>query len=210
MQFPPEARIKFGIAQSSVYYYPDDALTSAEPHYFVVLNASPRSDRLLYLFCASSQVQKCIDRATRRNLPPSTLVHTGPQECSFLTRDTVIDCNSLFERPMSALIAKLAANRLRIHGTVPQPLLERLVAGALASPLSVEKPRNASRCLARILPRNAEDRRHRRVPLRRLSSRLLGGESLRMRMWTRSPVSRRSCKRFRGRPLAGGWIARRV
>lgn len=99
MQLPPEARIKFGIEPGSVYYYPDTALTSPEPHYFVVLNGSPRVDKLLYLVCASSPVQKSIERVRLRNLPSSTVVETGPHECPFLSRATVIDCNSLFERP---------------------------------------------------------------------------------------------------------------
>ena len=135
MKIPAELRIKVDLRQGSIYYYSDDGLTSTEPHYFIVLNESPKADRVLFLVCATSQVERCRKRAEHLQRPTSTLVLTGASECSCFSRDTVFDCNSVFERSIQQLVEKLETKQLRLHGAVPDLLRDRLVAGVLASPL---------------------------------------------------------------------------
>ena len=54
MQIPWEIRVS--LRQGTVYYMAERNLTSAQPHYFIVVNADPLGDEILLLTVASSQV----------------------------------------------------------------------------------------------------------------------------------------------------------
>lgn len=72
MEVPPEVAIKATIRPGSVFYFLEDTLTSDEPHYFIVINIDPLTDKTLVLVCASSQIPRV--RRRRRNCPAETLV----------------------------------------------------------------------------------------------------------------------------------------
>ncbi len=134
IDIPAEIRILVSIQRGSVYYFEDDQLSSEEPHYFIVLNENPRSEDFLILLVASSQVVKRTRIANLLGFPPETLVVITPTECPLFTKETIIDCNSTFERTARSLIEKLEQGKLKVCTEIlPSEIVDRLIAGVLAS-----------------------------------------------------------------------------
>lgn len=140
MDIPARIRILGGIKAGSVYYFEEDQLSSAEPHYFVVLNKNPKSDELLILVCASSQVERRKEIARKLCFPPETLVIVSPSDFVVFSKETVIDCNRVFERTPQSLIDKLEQGKLRVCvEPMPDNIVRSLVKGLLSSTQVAEK-----------------------------------------------------------------------
>lgn len=140
MDIPPNVRILSTIETGSVYYFEEEELSSGEPHYFVVLNQNPRTEEFLILVCASSQVEKRKQIIQRLSFPQETLVFVLPSEYPIFLKDTVIDCNRVFEKTSQTLIEKLEQNKLRVCAEImPDTILQKLVKGILASTQISEK-----------------------------------------------------------------------
>ena len=134
VEIPNRIQIQATIRRGSVYYFEEDSFDSNEPHYFVVLNNNPNSDRILLLACASSQIQKSKNR--RKKLPQETLVEVSPSAYRYFKFNTIFDCNSITERSIQDLVDKLANGRLRIcTEEMSNDIVDMLTAGALLSPL---------------------------------------------------------------------------
>lgn len=139
MQLPPEVQIKNGIRPGSVYYFHEETLTSAEPHYFVVINHEPRSEELILLACSTSQIDKKREFIKSRGLPEETLVEISPADYPDFRKQSAINCNSVFEKDKRYLISKLKDNTLKIKGIINIAIVEKIRAGVLASPLISNK-----------------------------------------------------------------------
>lgn len=140
MEISARLRILGSIQTGSVYYFEEEQLSSDEPHYFVVLNRSPRTEDFLMLVCASSKVEKRVAIAERLGFPKETLVFLTPLECKLFSKDTVIDCNSVFEKTAQSIIEKLEQKKLKVcTESLPEDLIPKLIAGVLASPQISEK-----------------------------------------------------------------------
>jgi len=134
MHIPPDVQILAAIQTGSVYYFEDSAINSPEPHYYVVLNKSPRTEEFLILLCASSRVEKRQRIANLLGFVPETLVVLQPGEYPLFKKETVIDCNKAFEKSTQTLIDKLQNGQLKIcTELMPSAIVERLVSGVLAS-----------------------------------------------------------------------------
>jgi hypothetical protein len=48
--------LRLTLRYGSVYYFPDRALSSPEPHYFVVVNSRPLDQPILALLVVTSQI----------------------------------------------------------------------------------------------------------------------------------------------------------
>ena len=105
MQISARVRILAGIQAGSVYYFEEENLSSSEPHYFVVLNKCPRTEELLILVCASSQVEKRKQIAKKLGFPSETLVSISPSDYCLFTKETVIDCNRAFEKTILLILS---------------------------------------------------------------------------------------------------------
>ena len=114
MNIPARIRILAGIQPGSVFYFEDEEFTSTEPHYFVVLNNNPKTDELLILVSASSQVDKRKNVAKKLGFSPETLVVVSVLEYPFFTKETIFDCNRAKEKKVQSLIDKLAQNKLKV------------------------------------------------------------------------------------------------
>lgn len=136
MEIPPEIQIKSTLKPGSVYYFVDESLKSSEPHYFIVLNYTPLEDHFLLLVCSSHQISKVKWRNI--NNPPSTLVEISPSEYDDFTKQSIIDCNSVFARSIQQLRKKLESGQLKLKSVMPTHLLEKLRKGALDSPKVAE------------------------------------------------------------------------
>ena len=134
MDISSNVRILATIKTGSVYYFEEDELSSNEPHYFVVLNQKPHTEEFLVLVCASSQVEKRKQIIRRLGFPQETLVFISPSEYPIFSKDTVIDCNRVFEKTLQTLIEKLDQNKLKVcTEVIPDIVLQKLIEGIVAS-----------------------------------------------------------------------------
>ena len=131
---PPHVRLLSTLKTGSVYYFEEERLSSSTPHYFIVLNKEPVDDTVLFLVCASSQVEKRKNAIEKLGFAPETLVIVSVGECDCFDKETAIDCNTIFEKTTSSVIEKLTNGNLRIcPTTIPEAIVAKLVAGALTS-----------------------------------------------------------------------------
>ena len=126
MDLPPELYLNGTIEQGAVYYFPEEKLTSEEPHYFVVMNADPKQNVVLLMTCATSKVQKTINR---RNDELETIVVVASTECEFFKKMTAFDCNIIFEKRMEQLVQKYNEGKLKYKGLLPKAIIEKLRKG---------------------------------------------------------------------------------
>jgi hypothetical protein len=140
MHIPAEIRVLGPIQRGSVFYFEEETLTTPDAHYFIVLNKNPRIEELLVFVCASSQVEKRTQRALKLGFPAETLVYVSPDEYVLFTKDTVIDCNSVFEKTPQSLIDKLTAARLRVCPEIMSPeIVKKLKIGIAMSNQAAER-----------------------------------------------------------------------
>lgn len=129
LPFPLNLTLRSG----TVYYFTHRALQhTAEPHYFIVINDDPQSDRVLIMAVGSSQVDKV--RLRRRNMPGETLVEVASSEYPDFTKETIIDCNQVFELSREELVQKYQARELRSHQDFPAEVMDKIWQGVRISP----------------------------------------------------------------------------
>ena len=134
MNIPAEIRIKSTIKPGAVYYFSDEELSSDEPHYFIVLNHTPLTDEVVLLVCSSSQIEKVKRRIQRRALPATTIVEITPDEYPGFTKDSIINCNTIFRKKLELIIERLRQGSLKLKPVMDTALVEKLRAAALQSP----------------------------------------------------------------------------
>lgn len=140
MEISARVRILGAIQPGSVFYFEEETISSPEPHFFVVLNKNPRTEEVLILVCASSQVDKRKQAIKRLGFPPETLVFVSPTEYVLFKKDTVIDCNRAYEKAPQSLIEKLEQGKLKVCTEVMDgAIVEKLLTGVLASTQVVER-----------------------------------------------------------------------
>jgi len=87
-----DGTLRLSLREGSVYYFEERTLSSAEPHYFVVVNADPLKQQVLILSIVTSKVA---ETKLRRKDVPETLVELSPVDFDVLKKPSIIDCNSL-------------------------------------------------------------------------------------------------------------------
>ena len=80
--------LRLTLRSGTVYYFEHRGLTSAEPHFFIVLNADPQSDKVLILAVGSSQIDTV--RRRRAGLPPESLVVVDQSDYPAFSKPTVM------------------------------------------------------------------------------------------------------------------------
>jgi hypothetical protein len=126
-------QIKLTLKPGAVYNFPEPSFSSSEPHYFVVLNHNPLSDKFLALVCGSSRIEKVKRR--RHNCPLSTLVEISPAQYSGFPRHTIIDCNEVHEYTTGNLINKVEKGDLKLKPVLDSELIVALRSAVCDSPL---------------------------------------------------------------------------
>lgn len=140
MEIPARVRILGAIKTGSVFYFEEEAISSTEPHYFVVLNKNPHTEEVLVLVCASSQVDKRKQVIQRLGFPLETLVFVSPTEYPLFTKDTVIDCNRAYEKTPQSLIEKLEQGKLKVCTEImADAIVQQFLAGVMVSPQVTER-----------------------------------------------------------------------
>lgn len=131
IDIPPEIQIKSTIKPGSVYYFVEETLSSNEPHYFIVINKNPHSDRIILLVCSSSQIK--ITKYRRRYLK-ETLVEITKEQYEGFTRDSIVDCNDVFDKTIDQIILKLKKGELKPKREMDISIVEKLRNAVCKSP----------------------------------------------------------------------------
>jgi len=142
LDIPPDVRLKASIKPGSVYYFSYENLHTSQPHFFVVINIDPFTEKIIILVCASSQTKNI--KLRNKTNPPETIVEVSPHQYPDFTRDvTMFDCNnSIFLVDIDKLVEKLSQNKLELKAEMSKTLVERLRQGVLSSrliPLNIKK-----------------------------------------------------------------------
>ena len=131
-RIPPEI-IKASIKPGSVYYFREESFKSTEKHNFVVINRNPRTDEIILLACASSQIENT--KRIRYNCPSETLVIITPEQYSGFSTDSIFDCNNIIRRSIDIIMEKYKNDELLVRPEMDVKLVEILRKGVLASNL---------------------------------------------------------------------------
>lgn len=114
--------LRTGLRAGSVFYFQSRELTSAEPHFFVVINRDPLGTELLLLTIVTSNLAGVrVRNRTRRQ----TVVEITPADYPEFTLPSAIDCNSIFEKPLSDLAEMVRRKEVRYHNDLPQEIFGR-------------------------------------------------------------------------------------
>lgn len=108
---PPDidSKLRLTLREGSVYYFTERTLTSALPHYFIVVNAEPVAQQLLLLSVVTSKVEEVRRRRAERL---DTLVEISPEIYDILTKPSIVDCNSLKTIPLAEFNARFVRGEI--------------------------------------------------------------------------------------------------
>ncbi len=139
MEIPPEIKINYTLEQGYTYYFMEESFSSDDPHYFVILNSNLDEADDIYFVNATSQIVKVRDRQSILGRRPDSYVEVKKEDCSFLTKDSIFDCNSVTKKSKQSLIDKVSNEELGLVGSIDQNILDKIIAGVLLSPLVEER-----------------------------------------------------------------------
>ncbi|HWM25218.1 MAG TPA: hypothetical protein VNP98_10365 [Chthoniobacterales bacterium] len=97
---PPgiDLTVRLSLREGSVYYFTERTLTSADPHYFIVVNSDPLTRQVLLLSVVTSKVEEV---KRRRADCLATVVEFSPKDFNVLKKPSIVDCNSLKTIPLA-------------------------------------------------------------------------------------------------------------
>lgn len=129
-----DSKLRFTLREGSVYYFTERSLrSSAESHYFLVVNSNPLAQELLLLGVVTSKVAEVKQR--RRNLP-ETVVQMSPRDFDVFEKLSIVDCNDLKQVRLAEFNARFVRNEIRYFDKdLPAPLRNALRRAIRASPL---------------------------------------------------------------------------
>jgi hypothetical protein len=131
LKVPNENWLNLCLHPGAVFYIQERGLTSQQPHYFVILNHCPKTDETLLLVVSSSQIENT--KKLHAAKPPETLVKIAEHEYADFTKDSIISCNQVFTKTKAQLLQQIN-NGGQQKQRMPEPILEKLRNGVLASP----------------------------------------------------------------------------
>jgi len=108
---PPgiDLTLRLSLREGSVYYFTERTLTSAEPHYFIVVNADPLTQQVLLLSVVTSKVEEV---KRRRADCLATVVEFSPKDFDVLSKLSIVDCNSLKTIPLAEFNARFVRKQI--------------------------------------------------------------------------------------------------
>ncbi len=133
MDIPPEIAIRASIRPGSVYYFPHEEFVSPEPHFFVVINIDPITEKVILLVCSSSKIETVKRR--NKNNPPKTLVEVSQDQYPDFTCDSIFNCNNIYPESIESLVERLSSKKLKLKAEMDVALVKQLRRGVLASRL---------------------------------------------------------------------------
>lgn len=129
----------------SVLYADEESFTSDEPHNLVILNHNPMTDEVLILVCATSDVASRVNWVKRSGFPSETLVIVDQNDCDFLKRESVFNCNDVIKSSVDVVCSKYKDKKLKFKGCVNDEIIQKMHNGVIASPRVEESIKNLIR-----------------------------------------------------------------
>jgi hypothetical protein len=105
-----DLKLRLSLREGTVYYFAHHTLTSPEPHYFIVVNSDPLTQKVLLLAVVTSQIDKV---KLLRKACVETLVEMSPDTFDVLTKPSIVDCNDLKEISLMDFNAQFVAKKIR-------------------------------------------------------------------------------------------------
>jgi hypothetical protein len=128
-----DPKLRLTLREGSIYYFTERSLTSAEPHYFVVVNSNPIAQELLLLGVVTSKVAEV--RQRRRDSAES-LVEISPRDFEIFRKLSIVDCNDLKQIQLVEFNARFVRNEIRYFDKdLPSSLLDAVRKAIHASPI---------------------------------------------------------------------------
>lgn len=119
-----DLKLRLSLREGTVYYFTHHSLTSPEPHYFIVVNSDPLTQKVLLLAVVTSQIKTV---KLRRKACSETLMELAPKEFDVLTKPSIVDCNDLKEVPLAEFNARFMAKEIQYFAKdLPAPLRRAL------------------------------------------------------------------------------------
>lgn len=137
MEIPAKIKIPLCIEQGCVYnFYIDfnDSKSQPKNRYFVVLNSCPKTDTVLVMVTSTTQIDKKYEFIKKAQISEDTLVKITPKEYSVFTKESVFNCNDVFEIKIEDLINKIEKNGNMNYPKMPEKLISKLIKGVKESP----------------------------------------------------------------------------
>lgn len=132
MKISPDVIIKTTAKPGTVYYFVMPKFSSPEPHFFIVLTEPDANGHNIIMVCSSSQIHKVRQRCIA--LSQETLVELSPKDYVGFTKQSIIDCNNVFNVNVNSLI-NIIQNNISIKPNMPNEALSKIVKGILKSPV---------------------------------------------------------------------------
>lgn len=133
---PLQIALKVGLRPGCVYYFQTRELSSAEPHFFVVVNREPIATKLLLLTIVTSKVDK-VRLRNRERL--HTVVEITPKEYDEFKILSAVDCNVVLEKPLAELVGLVKRKEVRYHKDLPPEIFAKVKNAILSSPLVADE-----------------------------------------------------------------------
>jgi hypothetical protein len=133
-------KLRVSLREGSVYYFVHDSLNSPEPHYFIVVNSDPLTQKVLLLGVVTSKIEKV---KLRRKACLDTLVELTPATFDVLTKPSIVDCNDLKEVPLAEFNARFVAKEIQYFNKDLPAALRRALRKAIHASIVVADEQKA-------------------------------------------------------------------
>ena len=128
-----DPKLRLTLREGSVYYFTERSLTSAEPHYFVVVNSNPIGQELLLLGVVTSKVAEV---KQRRRDSAETVVQISPRDFEIFRKLSIVDCNDLKQIQLVEFNGRFLRNEIcYFDKDLPAPLRNAVRRAIHASPI---------------------------------------------------------------------------
>jgi hypothetical protein len=128
---PLPLSLQLSLRSGTVYKLQHRELTSALPHYLVVLNSTPQSSKLIVLGVFSSKVEET--KMRRQREPDDTVVVISPEEYDTLSVESVVDCNSVKKISLEDIVQKYHNRQLKSCPDLNNEILTKIIDGVKKS-----------------------------------------------------------------------------
>jgi hypothetical protein len=140
IDIPPQALgnwLRGTIRPGSVYKFSEETFSSADPHFFIVLNHTPSTDPFIALVVASSRIDKV--RRRRSHLSQETLIRINPDQYADFTVPSIVDGNHVEKRTIGELERKIKNGSLTIKADMDMVLIKRIRSAVMLSTMVEEE-----------------------------------------------------------------------
>lgn len=138
MDFPPKIAVPICIEQGAVYLYQletknrDGTLYKGD-RFMIILNANPKTDTVLILATITSQIENQRKFIKRVGESPETLVEITQGDFARLNKNSVVNCNNIYETSLPELISKIENGGKLFTVKLPKNKISEIIKGVLLS-----------------------------------------------------------------------------